>query len=330
VRLEFVGNLLVFAAAAFVAQQKGSISAALAGMSVSYALTVTQSLNWAVRMFSDIETNVVAVERINEYSRLDSEAGDENLQIVSPSWPADGRIQFNHIFARYRPELEDVLKGVDFDIAAGSKVGIVGRTGSGKSSLFLVLLRVIETSGGSVLIDGVDIRRCSLQQLRSNISIVPQDAVLFVASLRENLDPSKNRSDAEIWSALDVCSLRDHITSLGGLDALVTEGGSNFSFGQRQLICIARALLRRNRIILMDEASSGIDLTTDAKLQAAIRTEFKHCTTVVIAHRLETILSSNIVIVMDQGVVAECDTPANLTKKSGGVFAGLVQEMKKM
>jgi ATP-binding cassette subfamily C (CFTR/MRP) protein 1 len=271
---------------------------------------------------------VVAVERINEYSRLDAEASDANPSELPAAWPAHGRIEFHHVFARYRPELEDVLRGVDFVVPAGSKVGVCGRTGSGKSSLFLVLLRIIETSQGAVVVDGMDIRRVGLQQLRSNVSVVPQDAVLFVAPLRDNLDPSRRCSDAEIWRVLDICSLHEHVTLLGGLDALVSEAGSNFSFGQRQLICIARAVLRKTSILLCDEASSGIDLATDEKVQAAIRSEFQTCTTVTIAHRLETILQSDLVIVMDQGVVAEFDSPQTLGQLKGGLFAGLVQEMK--
>ena len=357
VRLESIGNVLVFCAAALVAQQHAPAS--MAGMSVSYALTVTQSLNWAVRMLSDLETNVVSVERLNEYASLPSElddgldatqsksmsgwhsaasslpaalarvhASNEDV-VIAANWPSKAHVEFVGVRARYRPELEDVLKGVDLDVPAGCKLGIVGRTGSGKSTMLLVLLRLIEVSGGSIRIDGVDIRRAGLQQLRSRVAIVPQDPVIFSASLRDNLDPAKACTDAEVWRAIELCSLTEHVqNTMGGLDAVLSESGSNLSFGQRQLLCIARALLKKSALLLSDEASSGIDAATDLKVQTAIREHFTQCTTITIAHRLMTIIESDLVVVMDAGVVAESGPPAELEKKKGGLFAGLLKEMR--
>jgi len=298
---------------------------------LTYALSVTQTLNWCVRMVSDLETNIVAIERIDAYSNLESEAPlkvlptDDELKLAD--WPTEGRIEFRKVVVRYRPELPDVIKGIDFSIRPGEHVGVAGRTGAGKSSLFVTLLRIVEPTSGSCWIDGVDVGKIGLHALRTTVAVVQQDAYAFRASLRFNLDPTGTKSDAELWNALRECELEGFVKQLsGGLDAPIAEGGSNISFGQRQLLQIARAVLRNARIVLLDEATSAIDRETDALIQKMILRVFKSRTTLTVAHRLETILGSDRVLVMDQGKVAEFDAPSVLLEKRDGIFASLVRE----
>jgi ATP-binding cassette subfamily C (CFTR/MRP) protein 1 len=335
--MESVANALVFLASILTAAQHGHINAALAGMAVSYTLTVTQSLNWFVRMVSDFETNVVSVERIDEYAHgIEPEASLETGKEPPPQWPQKGEIVLRDVVARYREDLDDVLRGVTFTIPATSHIGVCGKTGCGKSTMFLVLLRIVEPRSGVILIDGVDTKEIGLRRLRECISIIPQDAVLFNTTLRYNLDPTGKKSDAEIWHALEISELSEFVKrtmvsptnpSLSPLDMLVSEGGGDFSFGQRQLMCIARALLRDSKILLSDEASSGIDRITDGKIQDMIKREFASRTTVTIAHRLETIRGCDYIALMDGGVVAEFDDPKVLLENRNARFFRLANDL---
>ena len=230
---------------------------------------------------------------------------------------------------RYRPELDLCLREVSFKINGGDRVGVCGRTGAGKSSLTLALFRILEAAQGRILIDGVDISEIGLHDLRSIISIIPQDPQLFEGTLRTNIDPTNSASDADIWQALTQAYLKDHVMSnMGGsLDAEITEGGGNLSSGQRQLVCFARALLRKTKILVLDEATSSIDLETDEAVQQILRgSDFKGVTTITIAHRINTIMDSDKVLVMSQGRVAEYDTPEKLLEKPDSLFHALVQE----
>lgn len=230
---------------------------------------------------------------------------------------------------RYRPELPLCLNKVSVKIQGGERVGIVGRTGAGKSSLTLGLFRILEAAGGRIIIDGIDISTIGLRDLRSVVSIIPQDPQLFEGSLRNNIDPTNKASDAAIWQALEQAHLRDHVVkSMGStLDAEISEGGSNLSSGQRQLVCFARALLRKTKILVLDEATSSIDLETDEAVQDILRgPDFAGVTTLTIAHRINTIMDSDKVLVMDQGTVAEYDTPAALLARPDSIFTGLVNE----
>jgi len=343
VRLEFIGNFLVLSTAVFLVAFGGSINAAFAGLCLSYSLNVTQTLNWTVRMSVELENNVVSVERINEYIEIKSEAGElcSDPSKVPPEeekFPKEGTIEFDNVFARYRPGLEDVLKAVTFRIEAGEKTAIVGRTGSGKSTLFLCLMRLIEPRNGRIYIDGYDVSNFGLERLRQGVAIIPQDPVMFRGTVRQNLDPKKQYTDAEIWQALEKAQMRAHIEGLasgsnqqekdGALSFMLTEGGSNFSFGERQLIGVARAILRQCKILLMDEASSGLDASTDEILQKTIREEFRGTTTLTVAHRLETIMDSNVIIVMSNGSILEKAPPSDLLKDQNSEFFKLVQKMK--
>ncbi|XP_063235805.1 multidrug resistance-associated protein 1-like isoform X3 [Bacillus rossius redtenbacheri] len=328
VRLEMIGNLIIFFSALFAILGRDTMSPGLVGLSVSYALQITQTLNWLVRMTSDVETNIVAVERIKEYAEHKQEAPWENPAITVPEkWPSDGRVEFKDYKVRYREGLDLVLKGITFTVRGGEKVGIVGRTGAGKSSLTLGLFRIIEAAEGRILIDGVDISQLGLHTLRSRLTIIPQDPVLFSGTLRQNLDPFEKLSDEDVWTALEHAHLRAFVKGLqAGLGHEVSEGGENLSVGQRQLICLARALLRKTKVLVLDEATAAVDLETDDLIQRTIRVEFKDCTILTIAHRINTIMDYDRIIVLDQGSVAEYDQPAKLLSDSTSVFHGMAKD----
>uniref|UniRef100_A0A8C4EQY9 ABC-type glutathione-S-conjugate transporter n=1 Tax=Dicentrarchus labrax TaxID=13489 RepID=A0A8C4EQY9_DICLA len=294
IRLEFLGNLVVFFAALFAVISRDSLDSGLVGLSISYALNVTQTLNWLVRMTSELETNIVAVERVSEYSELENEAKWVTETRPTEKWPEEGRLQFDNYKVRYRPGLELVLHGVTCNISSTEKIGIVGRTGAGKSSLTNCLFRIIEAAEGRILIDDIDISTIGLHDLRNRLTIIPQDPVLFSGSLRMNLDPFDRFSDEDIWRVLELSHLKDYVAGLQeGLQHEVAEGGENLSVGQRQLLCLARALLRKSRILILDEATAAVDLETDDLIQNTIRKEFSHCTVLTIAHRLHSIMDSS-------------------------------------
>ncbi|KZC08998.1 Multidrug resistance-associated protein 1 [Dufourea novaeangliae] len=328
IRLEMVGNLIIFFSAFFAVLSRDSMEPGMVGLSVSYALQVTQTLNWLVRMTSDVETNIVAVERIKEYTETPQEAPWKNPNFaLSKEWPMQGHVVFKDYKVRYREGLDLVLRGLSFSVNGGEKVGIVGRTGAGKSSLTLALFRIIEAAEGQISIDDVDIAKLGLHDLRSRLTIIPQDPILFSGSLRMNLDPFNNHSDDEIWRALEHAHLKSFIKSLSsGLLHEVTEGGDNLSIGQRQLICLARALLRKTKVLILDEATASVDLETDDLIQTTIRQEFKDCTVLTIAHRFNTILDSDRVIVLDNGRVMEYDSPEVLLRNSSSLFHNIAKD----
>lgn len=266
-----VGNLIILFAALFAILNRDSMDAGMVGLSVSYALQITQTLNWLVRMTSDVETNIVAVERIKEYGETKQEAAWEIASNVLPqNWPELGTVEFKNFQVRYREGLDLVLRGISFKVQGGEKVGIVGRTGAGKSSLTLALFRIIESAGGSIIIDGQDISKLGLHALRSRLTIIPQDPVLFSGSLRNNLDPFETCSDEQVWTALEHAHLKVFVKGLtAGLNHEVTEGGENLSVGQRQLVCLARALLRKTKVLILDEATAAVDLETDDLIQVS-------------------------------------------------------------
>ncbi|XP_069876378.1 multidrug resistance-associated protein 1 isoform X3 [Dipodomys merriami] len=339
VRLEYVGNCIVLFAALFSVISRNSLSAVgrqglsagLVGLSVSYSLQVTTYLNWLVRMSSEMETNIVAVERLKEYSETEKEAPWQIRETAPPSsWPQEGRVEFRDYCLRYRDDLDMVLKHINVTINGGEKVGIVGRTGAGKSSLTLGLFRINESAEGEIIIDGVNIAKIGLHNLRFKITIIPQDPVLFSGSLRMNLDPFSQYSDEDVWTALELAHLKGFVSTLPDrLEHECAEGGENLSVGQRQLVCLARALLRKTKILVLDEATAAVDLETDDLIQSTIRTQFHDCTVLTIAHRLNTIMDYTRVIVLDKGEICECGSPSQLLQDRGLFYsmakdAGLV------
>ncbi|KAF8909428.1 multidrug resistance-associated ABC transporter [Gymnopilus junonius] len=325
VRLEFVGAMiiLIVASLAVSALVTTGVDAGLVGLVLSYALNTTSSLNWVVRSASEVEQNIVSVERIIHQTEVEPEAPQE-LPERKPLgiWPSEGAVEFRDYSTRYRAGLDLVLKSISLNIRPREKIGVCGRTGAGKSSLLLALFRIIEPVAGTIYIDGVDITMIGLHDLRSVLSIVPQSPDLFEGTLRENIDPAGQYSDANIWIALEQAHLKDYIEGLTEkLDAPVREGGSSLSAGQKQLLCFARALLRKSKILVLDEATSAVDLDTDKAIQEIIHgPAFAKVTILTIAHRLNTILESDRVVVMDSGKIAEQDTPANLLSNPLSIF----------
>ncbi|KAJ3122071.1 hypothetical protein HK098_003135 [Nowakowskiella sp. JEL0407] len=330
VRLEFIGSLIVFGSAFFAVLTiyfYGTIPASVVGLMLTYSLNVTQTLNWWVRQSCEIETNIVSVERIKEYSELPTEAAEYTSYPLPDQWPDKGIIKFDSYSTKYRAELDLVLRQISFETKAGEKIGIVGRTGAGKSSLTLSLFRMIEPTDGSILIDGEDITKIGLQDLRSRITIIPQDPVLFAGTVRSNLDPFTQYDDEAVWKSLESANLKDKIMEMDGkLEAVVVQGGENFSVGQRQLVCLARALLRKSKILVLDEATAAIDVETDDIIQKVIRREFSDCTTLTIAHRINTVIDCDRILVLDKGQVAEFDSPEKLLADKRSIFYGLASE----
>ncbi|XP_016012515.2 multidrug resistance-associated protein 6 isoform X2 [Rousettus aegyptiacus] len=325
--LELLGNGLVFSAAVCAVLRKAHLSAGLVGFSVSTALQVTQTLQWAVRSWTDLESSIVSVERMKDYARTPKEAPWTLPACAARApWPRGGQIEFRDFGLRHRPELPLAVRGVSFKIHAGEKVGIVGRTGAGKSSLAGGLLRLLEAAEGGVWIDGVPIAHVGLHTLRSRITIIPQDPILFPGSLRMNLDMLHEHTDEDIWVALETVQLRALVAGLPGqLQYECTDQGDDLSLGQKQLLCLARALLRNTRILILDEATAAVDPGTEVQMQAALGSWFAQCTVLIIAHRLRSVMDCARVLVMNKGQVAESGSPAQLLAQKG-LFYRLAQE----
>ncbi|NWX95541.1 MRP6 protein, partial [Nothoprocta ornata] len=325
--LEFLGNGIVLFAALFAAIGRMQLSPGAAGFSISYALQITGILNWMVRSWTEIENNIVSVERVREYLRTPKEApwtlpGKPQGQ----AWLTEGRIEFRNYSLRYRPNLELALKHLSLTIHGQEKIGITGRTGAGKSTLAAGLLRLVEAAEGEILIDGVDIAQVGLHDLRSKITVIPQDPVLFSGSLRTNLDPLNQYTDEDVWTALELTQLRNFIANLPDqLEHKCTDQGENLSTGQKQLVCLARALLQKAKILVLDEATSAVDLETDLQIQSTLRTHFKESTVLTIAHRVNTIMACDRILVLENGCIAEFDTPEKLIAQRGA-FYRLVEE----
>ncbi|KAK9257215.1 P-loop containing nucleoside triphosphate hydrolase protein [Lipomyces tetrasporus] len=327
IRLEFLGSMIIFSAAllSILAIASGRLSSGLVGLTMSYALQITQSLGSIVRTTVEVEISTVSVERILEYCQLPCEAPEviENNR-PQANWPMNGAVEFHDYSTRYRPGLDLVLKGINLTIKPREKIGIVGRTGAGKSSLTLALFRMIEPVGGFISIDRVNTSKLGLRDLRQRLAIIPQDSQAFEGSVRENLDPGSQFSDDRLWHALELSHLKNHIASMDGqLLARVNESGSNFSVGQRQLMSLARALLTSSKVLVLDEATAAVDVETDQIIQETIRKEFKDRTILTIAHRLNTIIDSDRIVVLAAGKVVEFDTPQVLLSNKNSMFYAL-------
>lgn len=329
-RLEIIGaSFLSLNTMMFIMMPSSWISPGLVGLSLSYSLALNQILFWTVWLWCHIENEMVAVERILQYSELPSE---KPLSLPLPpgfpeNWPEVGAIEIKNLEIRYRPDLPLVLRDVTFSVEGGQKIGVVGRTGSGKSTLIQVLFRIIEPLQGTVFIDGINICEIGLNDLRRQLSIIPQDPILFEGTIRENLDPLGFYKEDEIWTALDKCQLGEVVRTSGqGLDSPVTENGENWSVGQRQLLCLGRALLKKSKILVLDEATASVDSKTDSMIQKTIKENFVDSTVISIAHRIPTVIDSDMVLVMDGGQVAEYSSPSKLLENKNSLFSKLVSE----
>ncbi|KAB0798602.1 hypothetical protein PPYR_09595 [Photinus pyralis] len=295
------------------------------GLLLSQYIGLVGTLQWGMRQWSELENHMTSVERVLEYTKLDTEPERKKFENLPAKWPAFGKIVFSDLSMKYDPEEEFVLKHLNFTIRPSEKIGIVGRTGAGKTSIIAALFHLYELEG-AIVIDGVDTAKLPLDLLRSSISIIPQEPVLFSGSIRKNLDPFEEYTDDVIWSALEQVKLKELIAeSPAGLNGIVSEGGSNFSIGQRQLVCLARAIIRNNKILVMDEATANVDPHTDGLIQKTIRKNFAQCTVLTIAHRLHTIMDSDRVLVMDAGRVIEFDHPHNLLQQTDSIFYTMVK-----
>ncbi|KAI1286825.1 Multidrug resistance-associated protein 1 [Halotydeus destructor] len=304
------------------------LDAATAGIVFSAVSSFTDIIVQGYERYAQVDSSLVAVERCQEYTSMPvEENGTEEFEEPHQEWPQVGTVSFKSYSTKYRPELDLVLNKMDLQIDGGKKIGIVGRTGAGKSSIPLALFRIIEAVEGQILIDSVDCTKIRLVDLRSRMCIIPQEPVLFMGSLRYNLDPFNRYGEVELWRALEIAHLKDFVNQLpGGLCHEISEDGENISVGQRQLVCLARAVLKKSKILILDEATAAIDNETDEKIQQTIRTEFSDCTILTIAHRLTTILDYDRIIVMDNGTVAEYDEPNVLLERKGGLFHKLAKD----
>ena len=299
------------------------INNAAISVGIMYIIQLTGLFQWAIRQTAEVESLMVSVERILAYSRLEPEGtlhgpADVGAKSSRPNWPETGRIQAENLTATYRTDLPPVLNRVNFTLEPGMRVGIVGRSGCGKSTLVSTILRLVEITEGSLTIDGVDITTIGLHDLRPKISVIQQNPFLFSGTIRQNLDPWDQYKDAEIWYVLDCVSLKGFISEKGrGLEFLIEEGGGNFSTGERQLLCLARAILQKNKILIMDEATANIDNDTDLRVQQAIYNEFtkKGCLVISVAHRLHSVIDFDMILVMSNGTLAESGHPHDLLCK---------------
>ncbi|XP_028966861.1 canalicular multispecific organic anion transporter 2 [Galendromus occidentalis] len=326
IRLDLCASSVTFATAVFVVLHRGDIDAGIAGLCLAYALQASFNLNAFIRSSADIEVSIVSVERLTEYISLESEA-ECTRNPPRNSWPSKGAVEFENYSTRYRENLPAVVRGINLKIEAGEKVGVCGRTGAGKSSMTLALFRIIEACEGRITIDDIPIADIGIHDLREKLSIIPQDPVLFSGALRLNLDPFEAYKDEELWHAVEHAHLKAFVTQQDqGLDFEVSEGGENLSVGQRQLVCLARALLRKSKILVLDEATAAVDIVTDSLIQETIHTEFAACTIITIAHRINTIMNYDKILVLEAGEVREYDSPQKLLADPNSLFSAIVAD----
>ncbi|XP_043708769.1 ABC transporter C family member 14 isoform X2 [Telopea speciosissima] len=327
-RLELIGSIILCISAIFMVFLPSSIiQPAYVGLTLSYGMALNGVLFWGIFLSCFVENRMVSVERIKQFTNIPSEKPWRIKDCLpSPNWPTEGNINLKDLQVKYRPNTPLVLKGITLNIQGGEKIGVVGRTGSGKSTLIQVFFRLVEPSGGKIIIDGVDICTLGLHDLRSRFGIIPQEPVLFEGTIRSNVDPVGLYSDEEIWKSLERCQLKEVVAAKPEkLDAPVVDDGDNWSVGQRQLICLGRVILKRSRLLFLDEATASVDSQTDAVIQRIIREEFSACTIISIAHRIPTVMDCDRVLVIDAGRAKEFDKPSRLLERPS-LFGALVQE----
>jgi ATP-binding cassette subfamily C (CFTR/MRP) protein 1 len=328
-RLESMGAVITGFSAGIAVYAANSVSPGLVGLALAYALGVAGFLNFMIHTMVDLENQMASVQRIQFFiSGLPQEA-PRRIADTRPAadWPTAGAIELRNVDMRYRADMPLVLSNVSLSIRGGEKVGVVGRTGAGKSSLLNVLFRLTEPGNGIIIIDDVDISKLGLADLRERLAIIPQDPVLYTGTIRSNLDPFGlfSGNDDALWTAVERAALRPALIAINGLDSPVTENGDNFSVGQRAQVCLARALLRKSKILVLDEATASIDPETDAVIQQSLRRDFAASTIITIAHRLSTIMDYDRVLVLDAGRVREFDAPANLLRDAASLFYAMAR-----
>ncbi|KAF5304447.1 hypothetical protein FQA39_LY09643 [Lamprigera yunnana] len=299
------------------------------GLAITQSLQIMNLLSWCIRQLTDVENFMVSVERVLEYNTIESELTLKDCESRKPSnlWPNCGEIKFENVYLKYSTDEPYVLKNLNYTVRSNEKIGIVGRTGAGKSSLISTLFRLVEIEG-RITIDGINIKNVCLEDLRKRLSIIPQDPVLFSGSIRKNVDPFDEFKDETIWKAFEDVRLKEIIENMDlGLSSEISQGGTNLSVGQRQLICLARAIIRNNKILILDEATANVDLQTDGIIQKTIREKFLKCTVLTIAHRINTIMDSDKVLVLDAGEIVEYDHPYNLIRNQNGTFYSMLQQL---
>ncbi|SCW00905.1 LAFE_0D00716g1_1 [Lachancea fermentati] len=345
-RIDMIGACVIFAAGIFILLNIKTLDSGLAGISLTYAISFTEGALWLVRLYSNVEMTMNAVERLKEYMDVEQEPHFQSTYNPPPEWPDKGKIEVNDLSLRYAPTLPRVIKNVSFTVDPNCKVGIVGRTGAGKSTIITALFRFLDPDSGFIKIDNVDITTVDLKRLRQSITIIPQDPTLFAGTVKSNLDPYDENTNAEIFAALKRVNLvtqeeldnvrtpvsdnssvsSENVNKFLRLDNEVTEGGANLSQGQRQLVCLARSLLRSPKVILLDEATASIDYNSDAKIQQTIREEFSNSTILTIAHRLRSIIDYDKILVMDAGEVKEYDHPYSLLLNKNSIFYSMCED----
>ncbi|RDX92677.1 ABC transporter C family member 10, partial [Mucuna pruriens] len=327
--LEIVAAVVLASTAlSLVLFPSGTFTSGFIGMALSYGFTLNSSLILSIQSQCQLANYIISVERLNQYMHIQSEA-EEVIKTKRPplNWPDEGEVEINDLQVRYRLDGPLILHGITCTFKAGHKIGIVGRTGSGKSTLIGSLFRLVEPAGGKIVVDGIDISSIGLHDLRSHFGVIPQDPTLFNGTVRYNLDPLSQHSDQEIWEVLGKCQLQEVVREKEeGLNSSVVEDGSNWSMGQRQLFCLGRAILRSSKILVLDEATASIDNATDLILQKNIRTEFADCTVITVAHRIPTVMDCSVVLSISDGKLVEYDEPDTLMKTEGSLFRQLVQE----
>jgi ATP-binding cassette, subfamily C (CFTR/MRP), member 1 len=340
VRMDAISSTVVLATTLIicgllVSSDDRATAAPVMSLAITYSISVATAFGFLTTISSEIESGMSSVERVKEYcDELPQEkvvvygTGPNDTHAPSPHWPSAGRVEFRGASLRYRDGLPLVLKHLTVCVEAGHKIGIVGRTGSGKSTIMLALFRMVELAEGSITFDDVDIATLNTKDLRNKITIIPQDPMLFQGTVRSNLDPFLQATDDDVWRVLDTVGISERVKRDGeGLSCAVAEKGANFSVGQRQLLCLARALLKNCKILLLDEATASVDFEADALIQRTLRTAFKECTVLTIAHRLATVIDSDRIMLMEHGVLKEYDSPANLVRSDASLFNAMLKRL---
>ncbi|XP_052623445.1 ABC transporter C family member 3 isoform X2 [Lactuca sativa] len=328
-RLDMLSSLMFsFTLIFLVSIPEGTINPSTAGLAVTYGLYLNKLQGWAIQKLCNVEIRFISVERIFQYCCIPSEPPLE-IESNRPHsfWPSHGKVDIINLQVRYAPHMPLVLRGITCSFHGGRKTGIVGRTGSGKSTLIQTVFRIVEPICGEIVIDGINISSIGLHDLRSRLSIIPQDPTMFNGTVRSNMDPLEEYTDDQIWEALDKCQIGDEVRKKEGqLDSTVTENGENWSMGQRQLVCLGRVLLKKSKILFLDEATASVDTATDNMIQKTLKQHFSDSTVITIAHRITSVVNSDMVLVLHDGLIEEYDSPTKLLEEKLSAFSKLVAE----